>query len=243
MKSFVSLLTGVLTGTMLFCQSVSASAAGYGQGVEVDGENRPLGALEFQGEYADYGAYAMTEEENRILLTFDQGYENGYTAAILDTLQEKGVTAIFFLTGDYAKSEPELIQRMIDEGHVLGNHSMNHQSFPTLSQEEAQEELMALHQYVLEEYDYTMQYFRFPCGEYSEETLSLVQENGYRTLFWSDAYVDWEVDAQPDPTESLQRLQSHAHSGEILLLHSVSETNAMLLGDLIDGLREDGFTV
>lgn len=102
---------------------------------------------------------------------------------------------------------------------------------------------MSLHQYVLEHYGYEMQYFRCPCGEYSEAALETVQSCGYRTLFWSDAYVDWKTDAQPEPAASLERLRTHAHGGEILLLHSVSATNAEILGDLIDALRAEGLTL
>ena len=107
---------------------------GFGQGSAVDGQNRPLDAVSFSQRYADLGAYALTGEDDRVLITFDQGYENGYTARILDTLKEKNVQAVFFLTGDYAKREPELVKRMIAEGHVLGNHGMTHASIPELSE-------------------------------------------------------------------------------------------------------------
>ena len=162
---------------------------------------------------------------------------------LLDTLREKQVHAVFFLTGDYAKKETDLVNRMIAEGHVLGNHGMTHASLPTLSEAEAKAEIMDLHQYVLDKYGYEMQYFRCPCGEYSEAALETAQACGYRTLFWSDAYVDWKTDAQPDPAESLERLRAHAHGGEILLLHAVSSTNAEILGDLIDALRAEGYTL
>ena len=107
---------------------------GYGQGTEVDGDNRPLGAAQFNSSYSGLDAFALSDEKDRIILTFDQGYENGYTSKILDTLKEKGVHAVFFLTGDYAKKEPELVKRMIAEGHVLGNHGMTHASLPELSE-------------------------------------------------------------------------------------------------------------
>lgn len=221
--------------------AIGGQVIGYGQGTAIDDQNCPLDALAFDAQYRDYGAYATSPDKSRIILTFDQGYENGYTAQILDTLREKGVSAIFFLTGDYAKKETALVRRMMDEGHILGNHGMTHASLPTLSEAEAREEIMSLHDYVQETYGYTMQYFRCPCGEYSPAALETIQDCGYRTLFWSDAYVDWQVDAQPDPAASLRRLISHAHGGEILLLHAVSSTNATILGDLIDGLREAGY--
>ena len=227
----------------LHTAALDSTCIGYGQGKATDSQNCPLDALAFNERYAEYGAFATTPDTSRIILTFDQGYENGYTAQILDTLKEKHATAIFFLTGDYAKKETALVERMIAEGHVLGNHGMTHASLPTLSEAEAKAEIMDLHQYVLDKYGYEMQYFRCPCGEYSEAALETAQACGYRTLFWSDAYVDWKTDAQPDPAESLERLRAHAHGGEILLLHAVSSTNAEILGDLIDALRAEGYTL
>ena len=240
----VSLLTGLVLLISPCSMTVSAgTAVGYGQGVQVNQENIPLGALEFDAQYAKYDAYATTPDRNRIIITFDQGYENGYTAQILDTLKEKHVTAVFFLTGDYAKKETELVSRMIAEGHMLGNHGMTHASLPLLDEKSAREEIMSLHDYVNEKYHYTMQYFRCPCGEYSEPALKLVQSCGYRTVFWSGAHVDWLTDKQPDPAQSLEKLTASAHGGEILLLHSVSSTNAGILGELIDRLREKGYTL
>ena len=194
------LLSGLLTVAVLPVSPVSAVSGeviGYGQGTAVDSENRPVDAVAFDAQYARYDAYATTPDRSQILLTFDQGYENGYTGQILDTLREKQVHAVFFLTGDYAKKETDLVNRMIAEGHVLGNHGMTHASLPTLSEAEAK----------------------------------------------ADAYVDWKTDAQPDPAESLERLRAHAHGGEILLLHAVSSTNAEILGDLIDALRAEGYTL
>lgn len=243
----------VLISAVIFCLFLSGNTSmvfaldtakhGYGQGTAVDGENRPTGAVDFNSLYGKYNAYALNSEENRIILTFDQGYENGYTAPILDTLKEKNVRAIFFLTGDYAKKETELVKRMIEEGHTLGNHGMTHASMPALSESEMKEEIMSLHNYVLENYGYEMQYLRPPCGEFSETSLSVTQLCGYKTLFWSYAYVDWITDKQPEPASSLQKAVNAGHSGGIFLLHSVSSTNAQILGDVIDGLRAKGFVL
>ena len=208
-----------------------------------DSLNRPTDALQFNDRYGDFDACAVSNDEKRIIITFDQGYENGYTEKILDTLKEKNVKAIFFLTGDYAKKEEYLVKRMINEGHTLGNHGMTHASLPKLSQKEAEEEIMSLHNFVLNNYGYEMQYFRCPCGEYSEQALETVQKCGYKTVFWSFAYVDWKTDSQPLPAEGIDKLTKSAHGGEILLLHSVSATNAQILGDVIDNFREQGFTV
>ena len=236
-------IVGVLTALSLMVPlpCAAANAIGYGQGTQVNADNVPLGALDFDAQYRKYGAYATTPDTSRIILTFDQGYENGYTEGILDTLKEKHVTAIFFLTGDYAKSEPELVQRMIDEGHMLGNHGMTHASLPTLTPEGQIEELQSLHDFVQERYCYEMQYFRCPCGEYSEEALQTAQSLGYKTVFWSGAHVDWLVDDQPEPAAALDKLTAQVHGGEILLLHSVSATNAEILGELIDRMRDQGY--
>lgn len=126
---------------------------------------------------------------------------------------------------------------------MLGNHGMTHASLPNLSHDAQIEEITSLHDYVIEKYGYTMQYFRCPCGEYSADALKTVQSLGYQTIFWSGAHVDWLTNDQPDPDASLDKLTSQAHGGEILLLHSVSSTNAQILGDLIDMFREMGYTV
>lgn len=236
----------LLTAALVPVTSVYAAdntKIGYGQGTAVDSMNRPTDALQFNDRYGDLDAFALSEDENRIIITFDQGYENGYTEKILDTLKEKNVKAIFFLTGDYAKKEESIVKRMIKEGHILGNHGMTHASLPTLSEAEAEEEIMSLHNYVLNNYGYEMQYFRCPCGEYSEQALETVQRCGYKTVFWSFAYVDWKTDSQPLPAEGIEKLTDSAHGGEILLLHSVSATNAEILGEVIDNFRAQGFEV
>ena len=237
-----ALLTAAIVPTVSVC-AADCTRIGYGQGTSVDALNRPTDAMQFNARYGDLDAFALSADDNRIIITFDQGYENGYTAKILDTLKEKDVHAIFFLTGDYAKSEEAIVKRMIAEGHTLGNHGMTHASLPTLSEDGVREEIMSLHNYVLNNYDYEMQYFRCPCGEYSEQALETVQKCGYKTVLWSFAYVDWKTDAQPSAAEAMERLTKSAHGGEILLLHSVSATNAEILGDVIDSFREQGFTV
>lgn len=238
-----ALLTGVMLMHSPYAVYADSTAIGYGQGTTVDSENRPGDALSFDDRYRKYNAYATTPDRDKIIITFDQGYENGYTADILDTLKEKNVKAVFFLTGDYAKKETALVERMIEEGHVIGNHGMTHASLPKLSREEAEAEIMDLHDFVLDEYGYEMQYFRFPCGEYSEDSLETVSELGYKTLFWSYAYVDWQTDSQPEPSAALEGLRKSAHGGEILLLHSVSKTNAEILGEAIDSFRSAGYEV
>lgn len=252
LKKFITAVTTAFAVTAL-ALCVSADAAdlssldrtshGYGQGKEVDGNNRPTGAEMFNDELGQYGCYAMLDDNGEIYLTFDQGYENGYTIPILDTLKEKNVKAVFFLTGDYAERNKALVQRMIDEGHIIGNHGMKHASLPTLSVEEAKKEIMSLHNFVKEKFNYEMTYFRPPCGEYSEQSMAVCNELGYKTLLWSFAYQDWDVNNQPDPSASFEKVTKAAHGGGIFLLHSVSSTNAEILGRVIDNLREQGYTL
>lgn len=219
----------------------------YGQGVQVDDMNRPLGALDFQDKYGGHGANAIMDTEKTIYLTFDQGYENGFTPAILDALKEKGVKATFFLTGDYVRTvDPALIQRMIDEGHTLGNHGDKHKSLPEellpQSIALAEKELQDCYSLVLEKFGYEMKCSRPPKGEFSERSLEVTKRLGYTTYLWSFAYKDWETNAQPDPEEAYARIMKFAHGGEIMLLHSVSSTNASILGRVIDDLMAEGYT-
>lgn len=223
--------------------ALSNEADGWGQGTRFDDLNRPKSAVRFNESYSIYKAKAINlTEEKVITLTFDQGYENGYTGMILDTLKEKGVKATFFLTGDYARREPELVQRIIDEGHTIGSHSWSHYSMPEISIEEMQTEIMDLHNYVIENYGVCMNLFRPPKGEYSELSLAVTADLGYTSVLWSFAYADWDTDNQPDPTASLEKLVERLHPGAIYLLHSVSETNATILGDFIDRALAEGYT-
>ena len=233
----------IVTGGPWDYASLSTERNGYGQGTHFDELNRPSGAIRFNEGYSKYNAKAINEtEEKVIMLTFDQGYENGYTGMILDTLKEKGVKATFFVVQDYAERQPELVRRMIDEGHTVGNHSANHYSMPDLTVEEATNEVMELHEYMLENFGICMNLFRPPKGEYSELSLAVTGDLGYTTVLWSFAYADWDPDDQPDPEQSLQKLIDRAHPGAIYLLHSVSETNATILGDFIDEMLAQGYT-
>lgn len=220
---------------------LSLTKIGWGLGKERDSENRPIDAVKAEEKYGELGARFLVEE-GKICLTFDEGYENGYTAKILDVLKEKGVKAIFFVTYDYCRTSPELVQRMIDEGHVIGNHSYTHPSLPDCSEKEVIEEVSALHDYVLEQFGYEMVLFRFPKGEFSESTLKLVQDLGYTSIFWSFAYSDWDVSAQPDSAEAYAKIVDSTHSG-IYLLHAVSSTNAEILGSVIDFWHGEGYEI
>jgi peptidoglycan-N-acetylmuramic acid deacetylase len=220
---------------------LSHESIGYGQGLRTDEKNRTVDAVEFTERYENLNAVAIDTDSEKITLTFDQGYENGYTSQILDTLKEKNVKAVFFLLQDYAEKNPELVQRMIDEGHTVGNHSVHHYSMPDLTQAECESEIMDFHRYMQENFNCDMTLFRPPMGEYSEFSLGVTANCGYKSMLWSFAYADWDIENQPDPAEALEKLTNAAHPGAIYLLHSVSSTNAEILGDFIDNVRKDGF--
>ena len=215
----------------------------WGPGGPKDDRNRSQGSLAYNKLYGKYDATFLEEDSEEIYLTFDQGYENGYTPAFLDALKERGVKGVFFLTGDYVRRQPELIQRMIDEGHVLGSHSDNHPDMPSLPLEEAWEDTRSLHNMLVEQFDYEPKLYRFPAGAFNEQLLAMIRKAGYRSVFWSFAYRDWEVDNQPDPATALQTILDSAHPGGIYLLHTVSETNSQIIGDVIDGFIEKGYTI
>ena len=204
-------------------QDLSHTKIGYGSGTQTDDKNRSTGALDFNRRYGDLNAAAINENEKKITLTFDQGYENGYTAKILDTLKEKKVRAVFFLVKDYAEKNPELVKRMIDEGHIISNHSVHHYSMPTLDEKKCRSEIMDMHEYVKENFGCEMELFRPPMGEFSQYSLSVTRDCGYKTLMWSFAYADWDTNNQPQPEAALKRVTSAAHEGAIYLLHSVSK--------------------
>lgn len=213
----------------------------YGVGTRRLDDGRFEGAVYCQNKYSQYNVEFIKENEKVIYLTFDEGYENGYTGAILDTLKEKGVKAVFFVTMDYVKREPDLVKRIIAEGHVLGNHSVNHKSMPTLSVEEQKNEYMGLHNYVKENFNYDMYLFRPPMGHFSEQSLAIAGDLGYTTVLWSFAHVDWKVDEQPSHEQALNTTVERLHNGAIYLLHAVSESNTAILGDFIDKAREQGY--
>lgn len=212
----------------------------WGLGKETDGMNRPRDAVNAQEKYKDYALF-IGDAENKIYLTFDEGYENGYTSGILDVLKEKGVKATFFVTYDYCKSARDLVERMIAEGHELGNHSYTHTSFPECSDGEVKDEIMKLHDYVGENFGYEMRLVRPPKGEFSERSLSAAKNLGYTSVFWSYAHVDWDVNNQPAANAIYDKVVKATHPGEIVLLHAVSKTNAECLAGIIDFWQSCGY--
>ena len=157
-------------------------------------------------------------------------------------MKEKNIKAIFFVTFDFAKDNAELIRRMIDEGHIVGNHTWHHYSVDELDVQSAKEEIAYLHNYIENEFNYTMSYFRFPKGEFSEQSLKIVQDMNYKSVFWSWAYSDWDPENQPEETKAFTDICEGTHNGEILLLHAVSKTNADILGKVIDDIIKQGYS-
>ncbi len=188
-------------------------------------------------------AYIGNTNEKVLYLTFDAGYENGCTAKILDTLKEKQVPAAFFLVGNYIRQSPDLVRRMVAEGHTVGNHTMHHYDMSRLSDKAAfSKELTDLEALYKETVGQELpKYYRPPQGIYSEENLKMAQELGYKTLFWSLAYVDWNNDAQPTREAAFAKLLPRTHNGAVVLLHSTSKTNAEILGELIDKWKAMGY--
>lgn len=188
-------------------------------------------------------AYIGNTNEKVLYLTFDAGYENGCTAKILDTLKEKQVPAAFFLVGNYIRQSPDLVRRMVAEGHTVGNHTMHHYDMSKLSDKAAfSKELTDLEALYKETVGQELpKYYRPPQGIYSEENLKMAQELGYKTLFWSLAYVDWNNDSQPTKEAAFAKLLPRTHNGAVVLLHSTSKTNAEILGELIDKWKEAGY--
>ncbi|MCC8059431.1 MAG: polysaccharide deacetylase family protein [Clostridiales bacterium] len=187
--------------------------------------------------------YIGDTQENIIYLTFDAGYENGNTSAILDALKKHNVPATFFLVGNYLETSPELVKRMVAEGHTVGNHTYHHPDMSKIATEaDFKQELESLETLYQETTGQTMPHlYRPPQGKYSESNLQMAKALGYHTFFWSLAYVDWYVDKQPTREEAMKKLLGRIHPGAIVLLHSTSRTNAEILDELLTAWENMGY--
>ena len=188
--------------------------------------------------------YLGNENEKKIYLTFDAGFENGNTEKILDALKENNVKAAFFLVGNYLESSPEIVKRMVDEGHIVGNHTYHHRDMATLTTKEAfVKELTDLEELYQGIVGSDMpKLYRPPQGKFSENQLQWAKEAGYKTCFWSLAYVDWDDKKQPTKEEAMDKLTKRIHPGAIVLLHSTSSTNGEIMSDLIKTWKEMGYS-
>ena len=188
-------------------------------------------------------AYIGDPGEKVLYLTFDAGYENGCTEKILDTLKKQEVKAAFFLVGNYIEKNADLVRRMAEEGHTVANHTMHHPDMSKLSDKAAfSKELTELETLYKETTGLDMpKYYRPPQGIYSEENLKTARELGYKTVFWSLAYVDWNTDSQPTAETAFSKLLPRTHNGAVVLLHSTSATNAQILEELLARWKDMGY--
>lgn len=235
----------VLANEQIDLNGLDTSCLDWGQGGDLDEYNRPAGCLQYQEKYGMYNAWFIKDEPEKkvIYLTMDEGYEYGCSNRILDTLKEKNVHVVFFVTKPYAEDNPELVQRMIDEGHEVGNHSVTHPAagLPSQDIETQTYEINENHRYIKEQFGYDMHLFRYPAGKFSQQSIALINNLNYKSVFWSFAYLDYDVENQPNPAESLQKTIDKLHPGAIYLLHAESETNTQILGDFIDQARAQGY--
>lgn len=199
----------------------------------------PSAGQELDQLLAKYGSFYLGDVSSKtIYLTFDNGYENGYTAQILDILKEKQVPATFFVTGHYLKTQPDLVRRMVREGHIVGNHSWSHPDLTQVSDERFRQELERVEQeFERITGEKKMAYLRPPRGIFSERTLALSAELGYRNVFWSLAFVDWQTDRQRGWQYAYRNIMDQIHPGAVILLHTVSRDNAEALAKVIDDLK------
>lgn len=193
---------------------------------------------------AKHGAfYKADPSKKEIYLTFDNGYENGYTAQILDVLKKEKVPATFFVTGHYLETAPDLVKRMATEGHIVGNHSWSHPDLTKSSDEQMVEELEKVRKKAEElTGNKTMKYLRPPRGVFSDRTLAIAKQQGYTHAFWSLAYVDWNTDQQRGAQYAYDHIMKQMHPGAVILLHTVSKDNADALERVIQDVKKEGYT-
>ncbi len=238
-KNFYLVIAVMMVLLLLNPVTILAYGWGYKKGKD---EQAPQFGIYSEMLNKTNAIYLDNSGEKIIYLTFDNGYEQGYTADVLNILKKYGVNATFFVTGHYAKSEPNLLKRMVDEGHIIGNHSYHHPDFTRMTKDEMKKELDSLESVVAE---HTSQkktiYLRPPRGTFSEQTIKWAEELGYVHVFWSLAFKDWEVKHQKGADYAFDQITSQIHPGAIILLHTVSEDNAGALEKVILHLKDEGY--
>lgn len=252
-KSFVLVLVlfvgaffaGRYTAQVVATGGIGIQRAADGNwGLSFQEEGQPPVANATFEELAKYDAYYAENTKEKVLyLTFDCGFENGNTPAILEALKKHNAKATFFVVGNYVSTSPDLVKRMLEEGHNVGNHSYHHPDMSQMGKEEFAKELGELEQL----YEQTtgkpmVKYYRPPQGKYSENNLKIAKELGYKTFFWSLAYVDWKQDSQPTHEEAFDKLLKRVHPGAIVLLHNTSKTNGEILDELLTKWEGMGYT-
>lgn len=237
-------MLGVFTGQIPRSQKTSSAAQSTGWGLSFQEEGkRPAGNASID-DLKQYNAYYASDTDQKIIyLTFDAGYENGNTPAILDALKKHQAPAVFFVVGNFIKDNPDLIRRILADDHIIGNHTMTHPDLPQISSMDAfQKELQDVEElYTSLTGEAMTKFYRPPRGIYNTENLSMAKELGYSTFFWSLAYVDWIQDQQPSREEAFQKLLTRIHPGAIVLLHNTSSTNAEILDELLTKWEEMGY--
>ena len=237
-------MLGVFTGQIPRSQKTSSAAQSTGWGLSFQEEGkRPAGNASID-DLKQYNAYYASDTDQKIIyLTFDAGYENGNTPAILDALKKHQAPAVFFVVGNFIKDNPDLIRRILADDHIIGNHTMTHPDLPQISSMDAfQKELQDVEElYTSLTGEAMTKFYRPPRGIYNTENLSMAKELGYSTFFWSLAYVDWIQDQQPSREEAFQKLLTRIHPGAIILLHNTSSTNAEILDELLTKWEEMGY--
>jgi len=252
-KSFVLVLVlfagaffvGRFTAQVVATGGIGIQRAADGNwGLSFQEEGQPPVANATFEELAKYDAYYAENTKDKVLyLTFDCGFENGNTPAILEALKKHNAKATFFVVGNYLSTSPDLVKQMLEEGHNVGNHSYHHPDMTQMGKEEFAKELGELEQL----YEQTtgkpmVKYYRPPQGKYSENNLKIAKELGYKTFFWSLAYVDWKQDSQPTHEEAFDKLLKRVHPGAIVLLHNTSKTNGEILDELLTKWEGMGYT-
>lgn len=245
---FLFCLTAVVIGIVFFANRPQAavqtgtSNTNWGLGFGENGK-QPTGnaSADFLKQYSAY--YLGAADKKIIYLTFDAGYENGYTPAILDALKKHNVKATFFVVGNYLNTSPDLVKRMISEGHIVGNHTNTHPDMSKISdmtsfQKEISDVEIKFKEITGQE---IQKYYRPPQGKYSVDNLKMANELGYKTIFWSLAYVDWYQDKQPTKEEAFSKLLPRIHPGAVVLLHSTSKTNSEILDELLTKWENAGY--
>lgn len=245
LSAAVLLTAAVISGTGLRDNAAvltAAEDANWGLSYQSEG-TAPVGNASAE-ELKKYDAlYVGDTSEKKIYLTFDAGYENGFTTHILDVLKKHNVKAAFFLVGNYIETSPELVKRMVSEGHTVGNHTMTHPDMSKISDENSFiNELSGLEDLYKQATGQEMsKFYRPPQGKFSIENLKMAKKLGYKTVFWSLAYVDWYNDDQPTKEDAFSKLIPRIHDGAVVLLHSTSKTNSEILDELLTKWESMGY--
>ena len=240
----IAICTALTFAGHLLVKNIAAAATGsWGLSFRQEGY-APIGPASSSQLARLDAAYLGDTTQKVIYLTFDAGYENGCTAKILDILKKHNVPAAFFLVGNYMQTHPDLVRRMAQEGHIVGNHTMHHPDMSKIADEASfRKELEGVETLYKEITGKEMpKFYRPPQGVYSQKNLEMAQKMGYKTVFWSLAYVDWNNDAQPTRDFAFSKLLPRTHNGAVVLLHSTSQTNAQILDELLTKWKQMGYT-